>query len=226
MKTIWLHVVLSSVTITMWKGLVNIMNCSCGLLHFALQGSRKRRLCSCIWQNDIMQESCMIPIWHMWQEVGGRRWCEVAVCAAWVMGLYLNTWSIFYSSLLILVLITHFSVHCRQHVKLNRNVVISFAGINYVSCLAILYRMVRVLVILRALCTRLANATSWMGDNHMDYKLFWGKQSTIHCWTLYSVKDCCAHEQESTQVVHNFYEHIMKALLNRSALTRQVIHLI
>jgi len=202
------------------------MNTSCGLLHFVLQGNRKRRLCSCIWRDDIMQESGMIPIWHMWQEVGGRRWCEVAVGAAWVMGLYLHTWSTFYSPLLILVIITHFSVHSRQHFKLNRKAVISFAGINYVNCLAILHSMVRGLAILRALCTRLANATSWMGDNHRDYQLFWGKQSTIHCWPLYGVKECCAHEQDSTQAVHHFYEHIMKALLNRSALTRLVIQLI
>lgn len=49
------------------------------------------------------------------------------------------------------------------------------------NCVAILCSMLRGLAILRALCTRFANATSCMGDNHRDYQLFWGKQSTIHC---------------------------------------------
>ena len=65
--------------------------------------------------------------------------CKDAVGATGVMGLYLHTWSTFYSPLLILVIITHFSVHYRQHVKLNRKVVISFAGISSVNCLAILH---------------------------------------------------------------------------------------
>jgi hypothetical protein len=160
MKTVWSHGVLSYVTITMWKGLVNFMNTSCGLLHFVLQGNRKRRLCSCIWRDDILQESGIIPIWPVWQEVGGRRSFEDAVGAVWFMGLYLYTWSTFYSPLLILVIITHFSVHSRQHVKLNRNILTSFAGKNYVKCLAILHRMVRALATLRAFCTRLANTTS------------------------------------------------------------------
>jgi hypothetical protein len=89
-----------------------------------------------------------------------------------------------------------------------------------------LHSMVHGLAILRALHTRLANATSWMGHNHRDCKLFWGKQSTVHCWSFYGMKECCAHAQDSTQAVHHFYGQIMKALLIRSALTRQVIQLI
>ena len=34
MKTVWSHVVITSVTITMWKGLVRFMNTSCGLFTF------------------------------------------------------------------------------------------------------------------------------------------------------------------------------------------------
>ena len=55
---------------------------------------------------------------------------------------------------------TFFSSLQAANVKLNRNVVISFAGINYVNSLAILHSMVRGLAILRAFSTRLANATS------------------------------------------------------------------
>jgi len=44
-----------------------------------------------------MQESGMIPICHMWQEVGGRSLCKVAFVAAWIMGLYLYVVHIFQS---------------------------------------------------------------------------------------------------------------------------------
>ena len=157
------------------------MKTSCGLLYFLLQGNRKRRLCSCIWRDDIMQESGMISIWHLWQEFGGRRLCEFPFGAAWVMGSYLyvvhNLQSITDIS------DNHtFSVHSRQLFKLNRKVVISFAGINYVKCLANLHNLLRGLAIFRALCTSLENSTSKMGGIHRDYQLFWRKHSGIHCW--------------------------------------------
>ena len=123
----------------------------------------------------------MIPIWHLWQEVGGRRLCEFPLGAAWVMGLYLYV----VHNLQSITDISNnhmFSEHSRQLFKLNRKVVISLQGINYVKCLANLHSLLRGLAIFRVLCTSLANSTSKLGGNHRDYQLFWGKHSIIHWW--------------------------------------------
>jgi hypothetical protein len=60
---------------------------------------------------------------------------------------------------MILMIITHSSVHSRPHFKLNRSGE-QFHKYKVCNCAAILHSMVRGLAILRALYIRLANATS------------------------------------------------------------------